>query len=205
MPQSDGTSANKVMNVMKGITHNNLIDRAEVWLSNSGKCPYILTERGSDSEIADALGFGWNGTILMECKVTRPDFLVDKQKAARRVPEEGFGDYRYFVTPWKMISASDVPEPWGLIQTYGRGLRTIRKAKFVKDRNLYAYAKERRLLLAEVHRLGWRVSMLEAETGKDTRETFIYGGRRRHDPVQCAECRTFKAHLAGVPESALMQ
>lgn len=184
----------------KIITHEDLINRCEAWLSNTGKCPYIASERGSHDEIADSLGFGWNGTILMECKVSRRDFLADRQKVSRRVPTEGLGDYRYFVTPWKLIAADEVPEPWGLIYACGRSLRTIRKAKFVRDRNLFAYAKERRLLLSEVHRMNWRLSWLEAETRKDSRESIF--ARPRHDPVQCAECRTHKVHLAGVNEGS---
>ncbi len=102
------------------MTHKDLVRKAGAWLRNSNRCTVVLTELAAthNSETPDAIGFfaSGGGSILIECKASRADFLADKNKIFRREAERGMGDRRYFMVPVDMvISPDEIPDPWGLI------------------------------------------------------------------------------------------
>lgn len=70
----------------------------------------------STGEQPDALGFRSGVSVLIECKTSRPDFLADKKKKFRVDPAMGMGDWRFFLTPKGLISVSELPEGWGLLE-----------------------------------------------------------------------------------------
>lgn len=98
------------------ITHKTLVDLAAHWLER--RCGVVLTEYScqNSGEIADALGLRpWpRGSILIECKVSRRDFLADQQKAHRGAPYH-LGNYRYYLTTRNLVHLREVPEDWGLL------------------------------------------------------------------------------------------
>lgn len=115
----------------KAHTHNELSEIARRWLlrANSAKgpgCNIALKEVGAlfDTEIADAWGYRWGwqgGSVLVEVKVSRSDFLRDKHKPHRQPGVPALGDWRYYMCPEGLLSLDDMPEGWGLLWVNSRG------------------------------------------------------------------------------------
>jgi len=130
---------------MSEIDHDALVVRAERWLRNSAtipnsygtqprkaRCPVVLANFVSSAwEVPDVIGWCYGGrvSILVECKVSRADFLADAKKPFRQWPETGMGMYRYFFAPQNIVSVSDLPPLWGLIELRGRSVDVIRLAE----------------------------------------------------------------------------
>jgi len=110
-------------------THTDIIEAAFYWIHNAGKCAFAFKDMSSTTfEIPDVLGFRDSGgtSILIECKASRGDFLADKKKQFRQVPEMGMGKYRFYCCPTNMIKKEELPPKWGLIYVgktgYGRAV-----------------------------------------------------------------------------------
>lgn len=83
-------------------------------------------------EKPDVLNFDSSGhTQLYEIKMSRSDFLADRNKVSRQKP--AFGDERYFVCHGNFIKPDEVPEGWGLYHYYGGKFHKI------KDSIKFAY------------------------------------------------------------------
>lgn len=115
---------------MTGHTHKSLCHLAVKWLkrpaSQSGHgCTFASAEpsTGMSGEIPDAFGYRCSdflgGSVVVEVKVGRGDFLADKKKPHRQVG--GMGDYRYYLCPTGLIQVHDLPPGWGLIWVNPRG------------------------------------------------------------------------------------
>lgn len=103
-----------------GITHADLVKVAAKWLKNIRPgCGVILTEMvtGSACSTPDAIGWmiGGRHSVLVECKVSRSDFLRDKSKPHRRYANMGNRRY-YLVLPGIIKDTSEMPEGWGWIE-----------------------------------------------------------------------------------------
>ena len=138
------------------ISHSTLVRRAERWLLNQG-CAFALTELVviiSPGEIPDAIG--WNGstsTILVECKISRADFLADQKKSIRRDPIWGLGRYRYYLCPKGMLQAEEMPEGWGLLWAYPKQVRKIKESEYFEDTEWQAGLKnEIKMLISVIRR-----------------------------------------------------
>lgn len=110
------------------MTHAELVARAERWLRNSKKCGVVFAERRTTTghEVPDAIGWRFGVlSILVECKANRVDFLRDAKKFFRKNPEMGMGQRRYYMTPRGLVRPNEVPEGWGLLEAYGKVVRTI--------------------------------------------------------------------------------
>lgn len=104
------------------MTHAEMVQRAGRWLRSKMRCNPIFLERRSimTSESPDALGLTPRGTILIECKVSRTDYLKDQRKPFRARPELGMGGYRYYMTPADLLLPHErPPEGWGLLEVVG--------------------------------------------------------------------------------------
>lgn len=113
--------------------HDELVKKAVNWLQKplslgGPGCHAAVSEArtGIDGEIADALGFRACGTVaagsvLVEVKVSRSDFLADKNKPHRQPDAVSVGNWRYYLCPEGIISPSDLPEKWGLLWVGPRG------------------------------------------------------------------------------------
>lgn len=98
------------------ITHDELVKAGAKWLKKSNGSRIVLTEMvTSNLEIPDIIGFKSGFSILIECKTSRSDFLVDKKKSFRIYPEDGMGNYRLFLCPDNLIKPDELPEGWGLL------------------------------------------------------------------------------------------
>jgi hypothetical protein len=114
-------------------THKGLCCLAASWLrrpaSRQGPgCTVAISETANsvNGEIPDAIG--WRpyahekcGSVVVEVKVSRSDFLADSAKNHRRNPDHGMGAYRYFMAPQGVIQACELPNKWGLIEVNERG------------------------------------------------------------------------------------
>lgn len=112
-------------------THHDLLLHADAWLKRRG-CHITLIEYAAATrygEIPDAIGWRGSGreqvSILIECKVTRGDFLADREKESRLQPEYGMGDWRFFLCPPDMIKSDELPPRWGLLYAHPSGIRHV--------------------------------------------------------------------------------
>ena len=134
-------------------SHQDLVDRAEQWVLKKGKCGFALSEFNTDNysgEIPDVLGFRYGRSTLIECKVTRADFLSDKKKKFRKMPEWGMGNLRYFLVPPGLVTEDEVRERypnWGLLVAHPKVIRIL-----VKPVEQECSTKDERLMLCSALR-----------------------------------------------------
>ncbi|CAM3656982.1 adenylosuccinate synthase [Bordetella flabilis] len=112
--------------------HRSLCEIAVRWLKRARSaggpgCAVAVSEckTGHDGEIPDAIGFrhtGYaptDGSVLIEVKVSRADFLADARKHHRKAG--GVGSWRYYMAPEGLIDPAELPDGWGLLQVNPRG------------------------------------------------------------------------------------
>lgn len=112
------------------MTHADLCAIAVRWLKRPPSagghgCIVAVSEPRPEGtgECPDAIGFraGWNaGSVLVECKTSRADFIADRNKPHRQ-PGCGMGTWRYYMTPAGLLTAEDMPQYWGLLEVNARG------------------------------------------------------------------------------------
>lgn len=106
--------------IKKVITHSELIELGYKWVLK--RCGFAFKEfKVAHDEIPDILGFNSNGSFLLEAKISRADFLIDKKKHFRIFSEKGLGDWRFFIVPKGIIKIEELPENWGLIEVNENG------------------------------------------------------------------------------------
>lgn len=99
------------------MTHTDLVKIAETWLLRTRKCSFVFTELVclATPEAPDAIGFRSRYSILLECKISRADFLSDAKKIFRCDSALGAGVYRFYLCPEGIIKPDELPAKWGLI------------------------------------------------------------------------------------------
>lgn len=98
------------------MTHDELAEIASNWLKK--RCGVVFKEMKSNTlhgEIPDVIGFKSHESTLIECKVSRSDFLKDKKNIFRINPDIGMGDFRFYCCPNGVITKDDLPKNWGLL------------------------------------------------------------------------------------------
>ncbi len=105
------------------MTHRELVEIAYKWILKNGAVGLAFKELKSTSgEVPDVIGFNsWESTLI-ECKVSRSDFLCDKKKIHRA---EGMGNWRFYCCPKGLIKKEELPEKWGLIYVDEKGKAKI--------------------------------------------------------------------------------
>lgn len=137
---------------MEELTHKAAVRRMALWLRNSRDCAVVMAERrvGACSEQPDVIGWHGNGrSILIECKVSRADFLADRDKYFRRHEETGVGQARYFAAPRGLLLPEEMPVGWGLLEIRDRQVK-VRSEAATKPANK---AAEVAMLVSCVRRL----------------------------------------------------
>ncbi len=143
------------------MTHGELVARAQRWLRVTRKHPVVLSEIGASGyECPDVIGWSNGGcSTLIECKVSRSDFLVDGKKTFRKHPEVGMGAFRWYAITselWEksLVIPGDLPERWGLVAFYPKRAKVLRKASPFE---LWNRRSETSLLVSAVRRAteGW--------------------------------------------------
>lgn len=155
------------------MTHTELTRLAAEWLKrpasrNGPGCQVVVTEGKigwNEGEIPDAIGFRaavyQECSVLVECKVSRSDFLADAQKPHRIAPETGMGLYRYYMAPAGVIEPEALPPGWGLVEVTTRGsLKVLRGHVLLKRdeedsfRHAHNQQNEWALLARTLYRVG---------------------------------------------------
>ena len=139
------------------MTHAQLVSIAVRWL-RSYRCGVVLSEQACASgEMPDAIG--WKRachSVLVECKVSWPDFLADRDKPFRRNPRTGVGCERYYLAPKGLITIEDLPDHWGLLEWHNRKVAMTRSsARDLRFPTGFRY--EMNLLLASLRQVEIRV------------------------------------------------
>jgi hypothetical protein len=139
------------------MTHAQLVEKAVRWLRHY-RCGVVLSEQACVSgEMPDAIGWKRaNHSVLVECKVTRPDFLADRAKPFRLKPDQGVGSERFYLTPASLLRREEIPTGWGLLEIRSRGVEIIHpSAKNLRTATGFRY--EMNLLLASLRRVELRI------------------------------------------------
>jgi hypothetical protein len=139
------------------MTHAQLVEKAVHWLRRY-RCGVVLSEQACVSgEMPDAIG--WKRachSVLVECKITRADFLADRAKPFRVKPEDGVGCERFYLVPARLVRREELPADWGLLEHRGGKIEmTHSSAKNL--RSATGFRCEMNLLLASLRRVEVRV------------------------------------------------
>ena len=139
------------------MTHAQLVEKAVHWLRRY-RCGVVLSEQACVSgEMPDAIG--WKRachSVLVECKVTRADFLADRAKLFRLKPEQGVGCERFYLVPAGLLLREELPAGWGLLELRHNKIETaLPSAKNLRSATGFRY--EMNLLLASLRRVEVRV------------------------------------------------
>jgi hypothetical protein len=139
------------------MTHGQLVERAVRWL-RWYRCGVVLSEQACVSgEMPDAIGWKQKcHSVLVECKVTRGDFLADRAKPFRLKPEKGVGCERFYLVPADMIAREELPDGWGLLELR-RGRVEMLQAAAKDLRTATGFRYEMNLLLASLRRVEVRI------------------------------------------------
>jgi len=139
------------------MTHAQLVEKAVRWL-RSYRCGVVLSEQACTSgEMPDAIG--WKKachSVMVECKVTRADFLVDREKPWRQKPERGVGSERFYLTLPGLIRVEELATGWGLLELR-RGRMEIVRESAKNLRTAMGFRYEMNLLLASLRRVEVRI------------------------------------------------
>jgi len=140
------------------MTHAQLVAKAVEWLRRYG-CGIVLSEQACVSgEVPDAIG--WKGacrSVVVECKLSRADFLADRVKPFRQNPELGLGCERWYLTPAGLLSVAELPRCWGLLECKAGKLHIAAKASRNSQRTSTGLLYEMNLLLASLRRVEVRI------------------------------------------------
>jgi hypothetical protein len=118
--------------------HSTLVAMGVRWLAR--QCSVVLYEFATPAdENPDVIGWvPGAGSVLIECKLSRSDFLKDATKAFRKNPRAGMGHRRYYLCPAELIQVKDLPAKWGLLWASKGQIIVMREARGHSARNLAA-------------------------------------------------------------------
>jgi hypothetical protein len=154
IPIDDGELAYDPATTM---THDECVAAAAAYMQK--RSDVVLPEFYSwNAELPDVISFNRDHSTVIECKISRSDFLRDKTKPFRMNPNSGMGDSRYYCCPKGLIKPEELPAYWGLLYVYPDGkVRKQREStgRFKKNLDaehhlLFYYA--RRAYYAGVHK-----------------------------------------------------
>jgi hypothetical protein len=139
------------------MTHALLVRKAVEWLRRY-RCGVVLSEQACVSgEMPDAIG--WKRachSVLVECKISRADFLADRAKPFRLRPELGVGCERFYLVVREVARPDELPLGWGLLEYHNRRIQMLRPSR-KKLRSDEGFRCEMNLLLASLRRVEIRI------------------------------------------------
>ncbi len=142
------------------MTHQALVELAVRWLRSTYRCGIILSEQACCSgEVPDVIG--WKGrcrSVLVECKISRADFLADRGKSWRLDAQGALGCERFYMAPAGLIAAAELPCGWGLLEVRNRKVEIAVACNKRKSlRTPEGLLNEMNLLLASLRRVEIRI------------------------------------------------
>ena len=137
--------------------HPKLVSLAVAWLRRY-RCGVVLSEQACvGGEMPDAIGWKMAcHSVLVECKVSRADFLAEREKVFRQNPETGVGCERVYLAPHGLIRSEELPAGWGLLEVYGREIEKVKPSR-KNLRSEIGFQYEMNLLLASLRRVEVRI------------------------------------------------
>ncbi|MGA2001375.1 MAG: hypothetical protein ABSG52_15395 [Terriglobales bacterium] len=142
------------------MTHQALVELAVRWLRTTYRCGIILSEQACCSgEVPDVIG--WKGrcrSVLVECKISRADFLADRGKPWRLDAQGALGCERFYMAPAGLIAQAELPSGWGLLEVRNRKVEIAVACNKRKSlRTPEGLLNEMNLLLASLRRVEIRI------------------------------------------------
>jgi len=142
------------------MTHADLVELAVKWLRGRYRCGIVLSEQACcTGEVPDVIG--WKGrcrSVVVECKVTRADYLADRGKPWRQNSETAVGCERFYMAPAGLIAAAELPSDWGLLAVRGRKVEIAVACSARRSlRSAEGMMHEMNLLLASLRRVEVRI------------------------------------------------
>jgi hypothetical protein len=139
------------------MTHAQLVRKAVAWL-RSYRCGVVLSEQAcSSGEMPDAIGWKRaSHSVLVECKISRSDFLADRSKPFRQKPEGGVGSERFYLVLRALVRPDELPPGWGLLEYHNRRVQMLRPSR-KNLRSDEGFRCEMNLLLASLRRVEIRI------------------------------------------------
>ena len=139
------------------MTHAQMVEKAVHWLRRY-RCGVVLSEQACvNGEMPDAIGWKRaHHSVLLECKVSRADFLADRAKPFRLKPQQGVGCERFYVTPAELVRPEELPAGWGLLEYRHGRIETVRASE-TNLRTATGFRYEMNLLLASLRRVEVRI------------------------------------------------
>jgi len=138
------------------MSHHDLCIRAERWLLNSCRCSFVLRDLTTIAmERPDAIGWREGQSHLIECKVSRADFLADGKKHYRRRQGAGMGMYRYMMCPEDLIRPGELSAGWGLLYCTPKSVRVVLSPLPQDEWNKQNEADMMCSALRRLHQLGY--------------------------------------------------
>ena len=108
--------------------HDRLVLRGDRWLKQQNFKVVIRDQcqaYTNNGEQPDIIGWRDGLSVLIECKYSRADFLSDNKKVFRQAPEQGMGDWRFYMCPPEVIKVKDLPAGWGLLWVYPKKISKV--------------------------------------------------------------------------------
>lgn len=131
--------------------HSDVVLIAAQWLKR--KCPVVITELAVCGENPDAIGWHNSQSMIVECKVSRSDFVNDLKKPFRHGAGRGVGNLRYYMAPSGVIPrafAETLGFRWGILEITDSKIRMIKQSALFE-----AYRQqELAILLSALRRCG---------------------------------------------------
>ena len=140
--------------------HAQLVTCSVDWLRSRYKCGIVLSEQScATGEVPDVIAWkGFCKSVLVECKVSRGDFLGDRHKPWRLDPSGALGCERFYMAPAGLISPAELPPGWGLLEVRGRKVEiAVACSKRKSLRTPDGLLHEMNLLLASLRRVEIRI------------------------------------------------
>jgi hypothetical protein len=120
------------------VQHSTIVALGVRWLGRQRSVVLYEFATAAD-ENPDVIGWAVGaGSILIECKLSRSDFLRDAAKTVRKNPRVGMGQRRYYLCPPDLINLKDLPPKWGLLWAIKGQVMVKREARGHPERNLVA-------------------------------------------------------------------
>lgn len=157
------------------MTHVVLVQIAYDWvLKNGYGCAFReFRTLACNGEFPDVIGFCSGGeSVVVECKVSRADFLADQKKRFRRTPELGMGSKRFYCAPAGLIKPEELPAGWGLLEVNQKAkvkavVHPWKDWKTRYDHNVKNWKAEHGLMYSALRRLHLRGRIEEVYDGTD--------------------------------------
>ncbi len=181
--------------------HSTLVAMGVRWLGRQSSVVLYEFAAAAD-ENPDVIGWASGaGSVLIECKVNRSDFLRDAAKPFRKNPRVGMGQRRYYLCPPNTIQVKDLPPKWGLLWADKGVVIVKREARGHADRNLVA---EVRFLSSMLRRAQIRIGtrpLSEWLRGENRFEAKRGASPNQHQSIQRANRSSLGQESLGCPDA----